>query len=559
MGLVFAVILTTALFGCSDDDPVDPGGGDDPDTTAPQVDTATPPDGALMVPSGQTIEIVLNEPMDPASATGQITLSDGTVNLPSWPSDTTLNVVIADFPEASRVTVTVGTGFKDVAGNSLAAPVDFTYGTWSDNLFIFGTTPAGGAVNVNRAASIELDFGAPMMGETIEAGITISDDTKVLHDFTASSSDQATWLLDPTDPLPANTEITVTIGTSVMSEQETTFESPYSFSFTTGDLVDETPPTIVSIDPPSGSIMPVDKQVITFTFSEPIDPNNFKPRSMNGQLQWLLNQSSSGPSWNPAGDVLTVPLPVDLPAGLLMEAVFADYYDLAGNIQPAETSWSCTLAGTADPYPVADGMRGLMIGEWAEGLPGIEIPTDSGEEWIYTQFTWRPSAGLWNNEDWFDENYTMLDTYEIESVSASSRDIVGFTEEYQGSLTEFFLSDPVTFAEFPFVQGNSWTGEASATLPDGTLDVSLAGEVVGQVDLILGELDGIDIVWTDIWKVEITLEVSAAGRTFSNEITETWYAPGVGVVREKYREDRVEPGEEGWSTSDLWLDLMQRD
>lgn len=512
-----------------------------------------------MVPSGQTIEIVFNEAMDPASATGQITVSQGTVNLPSWPSDKTLDVVIADFPEASRVTVTVGTGLKDVAGNPLEAPVEITYGTWSDNLFVFETTPTEGAVNVNRAASIELDFGAPMMSETIETGITISDDTKVLHDFTASSSDQATWLLDPTEYLPANTEITVTIGTSVMSEQETTFESPYTITFTTGNLVDLTPPTIENIDPPSGSVMPADKQVITFTFSEPIDPNNFKPKSMNGQLLWLLNQASAAPSWNPAGDVLTVPLPVDLPAGLPLAAVFADYYDLAGNIQPAETSWSCTVAGTADPYPVADGMRGLMVGDWAEGLPGIEIPTDSGEEWIYTQITWRPSAGLWNNEDWDDENYTMLDTYEIEAVSASSREIVGFTEDYQESLTEFYLSEPVTFAEFPFVQGNSWSDAASATLPDGTLDVSLAGEIVGQVDMIYGEIDGIDIVWTDVWKVEITLEVSASGRTYSNEVTESWYAPGVGIVREKYREDRMEVGEEGWSTSDLWLDLMLSD
>jgi hypothetical protein len=79
MGLVFAVVLTTALFGCSDDDPTDPGGGDDPDTTAPRVDMVAPLDGALMVPSGQAINIIFNEPMDPASATGQITLSHGTV------------------------------------------------------------------------------------------------------------------------------------------------------------------------------------------------------------------------------------------------------------------------------------------------------------------------------------------------------------------------------------------------------------------------------------------------------------------------------------------------
>ena len=199
MGLVFAVVLTTALFGCSDDDPTNPGDGDDQDTTAPRVDMVSPLDGTLMVQSGQAINIIFNEPMDPASATGQITLSHGTVDDLLWPDDTNLIVLVNGWPEATRVTVTVGTGLKDVAGNALGDPVELTYGTWSDNLFLFGTTPPGGAIDVNRAASIELDFGAPMMGATIETGITISDDTKVLHTFTASSSDQAMWLLNPSD------------------------------------------------------------------------------------------------------------------------------------------------------------------------------------------------------------------------------------------------------------------------------------------------------------------------------------------------------------------------
>jgi len=554
--LLVALITMTALFGCSsDDDPTDPGGGGPGDTAAPRVIDVFPMDGMLMVQTLGEIMIFLDEPMDPASSAGQITMSHGTLISADWAFDSILMINYSGWPQGTRVTVTLGTGLKDTAGNGLKSPVVLSFGSWSDNLFVFGTSPASGAVDINRAATIELDFGAYVEMSSLNTGVTISDGTKANLPFTATSQDEARWILKPVDVLPANSEITVTIGTSVVSHEGTSFETPYVTTFITNDQIDTTPPAIVSLDPPSGSVIPADQQELTITFDEPIDPDTFRPTSMSAQLQWLLGQAPAEPSWNPAGDVLTVSLPSDLPAGLPLEVVFANYADMVGNAQTEETIWSLTVAGAAEAYPVHDGQRFLMIGEWADGDPGSETPTAGGEEWVYYQITARATAGQWNREEWLDPGYTLLDYYDIQSVTASAVSLVGFGEDEGDGWEEFMLSSPATWAELPPVAGNTWSQNVTVTMPDGTIDVEIEGEMVAQEDLFVGEFDGIDVTWTGAWHVRLVLDVSTGGMGLSHEVNDFWFAPGVGVVREMYREDNLEPGEEGWHTYDRWLSI----
>ena len=79
-----SLALLLPACGSDDDDPGDPGGGEDQDTTAPQVIEITPQDGELVFDLFQGVLIFFNEDMNPDGAAGNITLSHGTISNLSW-------------------------------------------------------------------------------------------------------------------------------------------------------------------------------------------------------------------------------------------------------------------------------------------------------------------------------------------------------------------------------------------------------------------------------------------------------------------------------------------
>jgi len=555
-GITLAAALTVSACtsgGGDDNDPTGLGPGDPVDTVAPEVILASPSNGQMETDTQSQILVTFNETMDQADPTGQVSMTHGNIVTAQWAGGSTLLIDHDGWPEATQVSVILATGLADEAGNSLAAPLTLTFWTLSSELLVLEQMPAAGATNVNRAAFFDLLFSAPMNQASFATGITIDDDTKVLNPFSVEELDNFRYRLRPDEPLATNSLITVTIGTGVMSDYGSGFAAPYEFSFTTGELLDDTPPTIVAFDPPNGSTMPTDQGFITVEFSESLDTVDFAPSSLNGQLAWLLGLSTGQLEWNMDQTLLTVPLPADLPAGLPLRAAFAGYVDINGNVQTDETVWTCTVAGTPDPYPVWDGRRYLAVGDWEEGVAGSSTPTDFGEEWVWYQFNARSTAGQWEKAEYRDE-WVTLDYYEIQTVNAAGVNIVGFAEDDEGNgvFQEFFASRPVTQVELPLVDGNTWSTTASVPTPDGTLGVTMAGEVMGQEDLPY-EFDGIEIVWTDVWRVVLTVDLRFGGSSISDEETTFWVAPGVGVVREIYHEDNLE--EENWSEYDRWLQI----
>jgi hypothetical protein len=85
--------------------------------------------------------------------------------------------------------------------------------------------------------------------------------------------------------------------------------------------------------------------------------------------------------------------------------------------------------------------------------------------------------------------------------------------------------------------------------------VTMDGEVIRRENLtFLPAGGGFDVVWTDVWLVELDVELSMGGEIMGNDTTMFWFAPGVGIVREMYREERTHPDNDpGWEESDRWL------
>ena len=555
--LMLAMIVAALCFlpACSSDDgddPTDPGEPDD--TTAPEVVGVSPSNGETDVNDDEDLVIQFSEDMDSTSDDGEITLSHGTIQAQTWTNARTLVVTHTDWSEGQQVTVTVGTGLADEAGNTMAAAFTATFFVETSEVRLLDTDPADGATDVNRDASVHLLFSEGMQDDSVENNVTIGDGAAEFA-FDLIEGEEGQYVLDPVDRLPESTLITITVPVTVLADDGTPLAEAGTFSFTTGAEIDETPPTVLSFEPASGSVIPTDQGFVRITFSEPMSTGPFQPSGVNGQFMLLIDAADSEPSWNGEGTVLTVPLPALLPAGTPLEVEFDDFADANGVVQTTAVLWTATVTGSADYFPVADGAQTSFVGNWSRGDLGSTEPLEGGDAIEFLALEARPTAGEWNLWEFEDPDYTVPDEYEVLAVSAAGVDWLGFADEDEAKdLLENLFSDPLTMVEFPFVLDNTWSSSATLTQGEVVMTASLTGEVVGNADLPLFMIDDLDVYWSDVWEVTTSLAASIGGENFYTEERTAWYAAGIGLVKETLYEERLDPEDDpGWEESELWL------
>ena len=164
---LFVIISLTLLalipLGCSDDDPSDPGGGDPVDTTSPLVVDINPGYRSTGVALDAVVRVEFSEPMDPASAAGSITLDQGGYTDLTWNTEgTIMTLTHGAWPEGARVTLAIGTGLTDAAGNALPQVFDTTFFTYSSTPVLLEITLPGGADAMIPNASPVFLFSNPM-------------------------------------------------------------------------------------------------------------------------------------------------------------------------------------------------------------------------------------------------------------------------------------------------------------------------------------------------------------------------------------------------------------
>jgi MYXO-CTERM domain-containing protein len=100
--------------------------GDPPDLTVPSVLGSYPPDRQREVsPYLEEVTITFSEPMDTGSVESALQVDHGTVTSKTWRVDDTVLALAIDMSDGQRVTVTVGTGATDRAGNQI--PGEYTF------------------------------------------------------------------------------------------------------------------------------------------------------------------------------------------------------------------------------------------------------------------------------------------------------------------------------------------------------------------------------------------------------------------------------------------------
>lgn len=547
--LVLMLMLAAAVLvaGCSDDDnPVDPGDeGADLDTVAPEVLGFDPAGNESGVAVDAAVTIGFSEPMDRDAVQGAVGLSTGDITGYTWADARTVTVAHTAWAEGATVTVEVGAAAADTAGNTMEAPVSSTFYVTSADLVLLASDPADGAVDVVRNTMIDLLFSAPMDPATLPAAITVRDEGLNALSFGVVSLSGDRVRLDPDQDLPAGQTITVGIGTGAQDEGGRNLSTAASFSFTTGQEVDATPPTIVAFEPADGAVVDPSTSFIRVTFSEPMDEATADPVRVSAQLMLAVEAASAQPSWNADRTVLTVPLATPLPAGLPMEATFQDFADAGGVIQTEPITWSAVVAGPTDYYPLVDGRRFDYLVSWQDGEAGQADPTAQGTGETHVQLE-DQGAGVFHRV-WYDAAYSVPDgDWDVMRHTSSALEFLGFHENDEGTEIDVVFDAPLTFVALP--PAGTWSDATTADVPgQGTIGIEGEGRLAAQLDLdwSAGGPDGPAMFWKDVRLVVVDHVMTAGGQTVEAGVDSLWLAPTVGVV--EFANTTVDSTDGTWS------------
>jgi methionine-rich copper-binding protein CopC len=232
---------------------------------------------------------------------------------------------------------------SSVDGNSTAAAAFSPLGP----PLIASTAPADNATNVAIGTDLVATFTKPVQAGTGNIELWQVGGGSALVTFDVASSPQLTFSGSTvTINLPSNltpgVEYYVLIGsTAVVGTDNTTFagiSDPTTWSFTT----DNTPPTLVTVNPADDApAVPVASNLVA-TFSEPVvaGTGNIELRQANGSLVESFDVASS-PQLTFSGATLTIDPTANLVPG-------TGYYVLIGSTAVVDTSGNA-FAGISDP------------------------------------------------------------------------------------------------------------------------------------------------------------------------------------------------------------------
>ena len=553
---MLTLFSTLALLGaCDSDDGTSPV---ETDTTAPLVVQVYPAQSETYVDVDETVVVTFSEDMDPDSATDNITLSNGTLGALGWTDARTLSIAHTDWTEGTEITVTVGTGLADEAGNSLAEAFAWSFWTETDDVMLLNTLPNDGDVDVPLNSQIWLEFSEGMDQSTLPGAITLSSPDKTDIAYTLGGNWDE-WTLTPDADLPASTLITVTVGTGAQSYSGDPLAAEASFSFTTSDAVDTTPPNLISWEPANGSTISADTEYLRLTFDEPVTDDSLEPTSISGPLMMNIDTGESVGVWSANHTVLTIGLRGYLMAGAELAVTFESYEDMHGNVQTDPASWSVTVAGE-NHYPVVDELI-YYFASWT---------TIRNKDESYTEFANRINVQsgneFWRESGYFDEYHDVFvwNDYDRFEMTSSAIRFLGFVEVDEDPVSKaddssVTFSPAIDWLKLPVGDVTSWSGESSfvptpeAGKPDRvayqfTVDstpVDLAGPSLYGAN----KTADLALYWPDCRHMTLTFTLYDDDTAVGTRSDQYWFCPGVGIVRQRFEETE---GTETWS-EDVYL------
>jgi len=235
------------------------------------------------------IAATFSEAMDPFTiTTDTFVLKQGDTpvsGVVSYAGVTALFNPVANLLPLTVYTATVTTGIKNLAGTALAADFSwsFTTGVTPDIIrpLVTATVPVNGAsaVPINQTV-ITAAFSEAMNPLTITPlSFRLMHGTTAVNGTASYAGVTATFT--PTVALLPLTVYTATVTTGATDLAGNALLFDFSWSFSTGAILDTTPPTVTATVPANGATAVAINQTVNATFSEPMDPLTITTATMH--------------------------------------------------------------------------------------------------------------------------------------------------------------------------------------------------------------------------------------------------------------------------------------
>ncbi len=323
----------------------------------PAVVSTDPANGDLNVSLNKVISATFNKKMNNATLNLlTYTLKQGSTNIPGTYSfnGTTASLTPIGMLAVNTVyTVTITTGAKDSAGNSIAADYIWSFTTGSAPVVV-ATDPANGDLSVPLTKTITASFSTAMNPATlnkntfqVKKGATVLDGVYSYSGTTIS--------FKPTLPLEVNTVYTAVILAGVKDLSGNSMAADYNWSFATNSI-----PAVTSTDPAQGATNVVLNKIIKANFNKPMDPNTINTST------FLLKDGATVILGTVSYTALTASFApnVALTANRLYTAtITTGAKDPSGNPLAADYTWTFTTSAlpTVTSTDPANNATGVLI------------------------------------------------------------------------------------------------------------------------------------------------------------------------------------------------------
>lgn len=177
-----------------------------------------------------------------------------------------------ELPGETEITITVARSLKSVIGKHVLKAYSWSFTTEETDLVVSSVSPLDDATNVAVGAEIVVTFDKNINYETLSGEISVMAGEEVIS-FTTYTEDNVVTITPDSD-LPPFTEISVTLGTGIQSENGNTLVEPYVWTFTTI----QTYITVTAVTPLNEATGVNPAVEPTVTFSESIDTDTLVGR-----------------------------------------------------------------------------------------------------------------------------------------------------------------------------------------------------------------------------------------------------------------------------------------
>jgi hypothetical protein len=209
---------------------------------------------------------------------------------------------------------------------------------------VISTTPVHAAVGVNLNTAISATFNKVMNPATLNGStFTLKQGTTAVTGTVTYSG--STAFFTPAANLAPTTTYTATITTGAKDQVGNALVNDYVWSFTTGSVIDDVPPTVLATDPTNAATGVALNKKVSATFSEAMDPltinaTTFVVKLGANAIAGTVSYSGTTAVFSPVAN---------LTANTTYNAtITTGSKDLANNALAANYVWSFTTGATSD-------------------------------------------------------------------------------------------------------------------------------------------------------------------------------------------------------------------